>query len=303
MDEFACIRSFISVVEAGSFSAAARRDDISVSAVARMVKSLEDELGVRLINRNTRHQSLTEVGRLFYSRVCAISNDLAMAKGEAQSQHEAVSGLLRVSLRASAATTLIIPALPAFLRSHPDLKLDMTLRDDRFDLIASNVDVAVWLGALPDSELVARRLSPSYRVICASPEYLAERGTPVQPEDVLRHNCIVYGAPRYGKRWYFSKDGKSQQLQVSGSLESDNSLVLLSAAQAGLGLVVLQEWTVRLPIAEGRLVRVLADYTVNPIEEEAALHVVYTNSRGNPRKVRAFVDFLVDLFRVQPSVQ
>jgi DNA-binding transcriptional LysR family regulator len=297
MDELASIRSFISVVEAGSFSAAARRANVSTSAVARTVKSLEDELGVRLLNRNTRHQSLTEVGRRFYERVCAISNDLAMAKGEAQSSHETVTGLLRVSLRASAATTLIIPALKKFQEKHPDIKLDVTLSDERFDLIASNIDVAVWLGDLPDSELVARRLSPSYRVVCGSPDYLATRGVPTHPDDLARHNCIVYTAPHYGDRWHFSKDGRSEVRQVSGSLRSDNSLVLLSAAQAGLGLVVLQEWTVRLPIKEGRLVRVLADYKVNPIEREAALHVVYANSRGNPRKVRAFVDFLINLFR------
>ena len=299
MDEFASIRSFISVVEAGSFSAAARRSNISTSAVARMVKSLEDELGVRLLNRNTRHQSLTEVGRLFYDRVCAISNYLAIAKGEARSQHEAVKGLLRVSFRASAATTLVIPALSAFLQEHPDVKLEMGLSDERFDLIANNIDVAVWLGPLPDSELVARQLSRSYRIICGAPEYLAKRGTPIVPRDLLQHNCIVYSAPGYGNRWYFSKDGKSEHLEVSGSLQTDNSLVLLSAAEAGLGLVVMQEWTVRLPIEQGKLVRVLGDYTVNPIEEEAALHVVYTNSRGNPRKVRAFVDFLIEVFRVQ----
>jgi DNA-binding transcriptional LysR family regulator len=300
MDELASIRNFIVAVEAGSFSAAARRVNTSTSAVARMVKSLEDELGVRLLNRNTRHQSLTEVGRVFYERVRAISNDLTMAKGEAQSRHETATGLLRISLRASAATTLIIPALHLFQQKHPDVKLEISLSDERVDLIANNIDVAVWLGDLPDSELVARRLSKSYRVICGSPEYLEKHGTPVCPQDLLKHNCIVYTAPRYGNCWYFSKNGLSEQLQVMGNLRTDSSLILLSAAQAGLGLVVVQEWTVRRPIEEGKLVRVLEDYVVNPIEREAALHVVYVSSRGNPRKIQAFVGFLVDLFRRPP---
>ena len=171
------------------------------------------------------------------------------------------------------------------------------MSDERVDLIANDSDVAVWLGELPNSDLVARRSSKSHRVICGSPGYLAAHGTPTCPQDLLKHNCIVYTAPQYGDCGQLSKDGRTERLQVVGIIRSNNSLVLLSAAQAGLGLVVLQEWAVRLPIAEGRLVRVLEDYRVNPIEREAALHVAYVNSQSNPRKIRAFVSFLIDLQR------
>jgi DNA-binding transcriptional LysR family regulator len=297
MDELASIRAFINVVDAGSFSAVARRTNVSISVVARLVKSLEDELGVILLNRSTRSQSLTEAGRVFYDRIRPVTNDLTAAKLEAKSFHETVKGVLRVSLRVSAATTAIGPALPGFLAQHPELTLDVSLTDERLDLIANNIDVAVWLGDLPDSELIARRLSPGHREVCGAPKYFELRGMPSTPEDLMSHNCLLYTASSYDSAWTFTKYGVQRRIPVAGNLRSDNGVVLLSAALAGVGLVVLQEWTVRHPIAEGRLVRIFDDYSVNPIDNEAALHVVYPGSRGASRKIRAFVDFLIRLFR------
>lgn len=296
MDEFGRILTFIKVVEAGSFSAAAR-DVSSVSSVARQVKSLEDELGVRLLNRSTRSLALTEPGRRFYERACTIANDLSSAKSEAKSFQESVKGVLRVSLRLSAGTTMIVPALPAFLAQYPELSVDVSLSDERRDLIANNIDVAVWMGHLPDSEIVARRLSPSQRIVCGSPAYFQGHGIPLTPRDLERHSCLLFTARSYGNRWGFTRDGQTEEIQVQGSLRTDNSLVLLSGALSDLGLIVVHEWMVRRPIAQGRLARVLGDYTVNPRPGDAELYAVYASSRGLSRKIRVFVDFLVDLFR------
>lgn len=295
MDEFTRIQTFIRVVEAGSFSAAAREMS-SISSASRQVKSLEDELGVRLLNRNTRSLSLTEPGRRFYERACAIFNDLSNAKSDAKSFQDSVKGVLRVSIRVSAGTTMIVPALPAFMAQYPELSLDISLSDERRDLIANNIDVAVWMGHIPDSEIVARRLSPSQRIVCGSPAYFERHGIPRTPEDLRRHNCLLYTARDYGSRWAFSRDGREQEIEVQGSLRTDNSLVLLSAALSDLGLIVVHEWMVRLYIADGRLARVLGDYGVNPRPGDAELYAVYPSSRGLSRKVRVFVDFLVDLF-------
>src|SRR5438105_7121798 len=165
MDEFTRIQTFIRVVEAGSFSAAAR-DVSSTSSVARQVKALEDELGVRLLNRSTRSLSLTDAGRSFYSRVTAISKDLRVAKAEVKSLHDEVKGPLRVSLRVGAGTPVIVPALPRLLARYPELMLDISLSDEKKNLVTTGIDVAVWLGESPYSDVVARRLSRSRRIVC-----------------------------------------------------------------------------------------------------------------------------------------
>ena len=183
--------------------------------------------------------------------------------------------MLRVSLRVSAATTIIVPALPALLEQYPELSLDISLTDERIDLIANNIDVAVWMGNLPDSEIVARRLSPSQRIVCGSPAYFERHGVPQTPADLRRHNCVLFAAPSYGNVWAFTKDGQQEEIEVRGKVRSSNALVLLSAAVAGLGVIVVHEWMVRLIISQGRLVRVLSDHTVNPTTGEAELYAVY----------------------------
>jgi DNA-binding transcriptional LysR family regulator len=295
MDELGRIKTFIKVVEAGSFSAVARHE-LSVSSVARQVKSLEDELGVRLLNRNTRNLSLTEPGRLFYERVSLIANALGKAKQEASSFQDSAKGLLRVSLRTSAGAAMIVPALPRFLGSYPELTVDVTFADQRCDLIAENIDVAVWIGELPDADIIARRLSPSRRILCASPEYFRLHGVPKNPSDLVRHNCLLYTVPGYYDHWILTKDGRPEKVPVAGNLKTDNSIALLSAALSHMGLIVVHEWMVRMYIAQGRLARVLAEYEIKPTATEADLHVVYPSSRGLSLKVRVFVDFLSELF-------
>src|SRR2546426_6327667 len=271
MDDFTRIKTFIKVVEAGSFSAAAR-DASSISSVARQVQSLEDELGIRLLNRSTRSLSLTEVGRRFYDRSKAIASELNIAKAEVKSLHDDVKGLLRVRLRVAAGTTLIVPALPKLLAQYPELSLDITLSDERCDLIANEIDVAVWLGEPPNAEIVARRLSPSRRIVCASQGYLEEHGVPQAPQDLRKHECLVHSALPYCNQWSFTRGAEREDVEVRGGLRSDNSLVLLSSAMAGMGLVIVQQWMVSPLIAAGRLQRVLGEWTVSPRTGDAALY-------------------------------
>lgn len=295
MDEFAQIQAFIRVVETGSFSAAARQGS-SISSVARQVKSLEERLGVRLLNRSTRSLSLTEPGKVFYERVSDIVRRLSDAREETKSFETGVKGVLRVSLRVTTGTTIIVPALPAFLARFPDLSVDISLTDERLDLVANNIDVAVWMGSLPDSDLVARRLCASQRIVCGSPAYFQRRQVPRKPADLRHHNCILFAARSYGNVWGFTKGQHHEEVEVHGNLRSSNGLVLLSAALADVGVVVVHEWMVRAHIAQGHLLRVLDDYTVNPTTAEADLFAVYRGRVGLPRKVRAFVDFLAELF-------
>jgi DNA-binding transcriptional LysR family regulator len=301
MDDFTRIETFIKVAEVGSFSAAARATNSSISSVARQVQSLEEELGIRLLNRSTRSLSLTEPGRLFYERVGAIAKDLSNAKSEATSFQDSVKGVLRILLRVSTGTTIIIPALPSLLNQYPELSFDISLSDERLDLVANNIDVAVWMGHIPDSEIVARRLSPSRRIVCGSPGYFARQGVPKSPEDLQHHNCLLYTARSYSNVWGFAKDDIRQEIKVQGNLRSDNGSVLLSAALADVGVIMVHEWMVRLPMAEGRIVKVLSDYCVSPKAGDAELYAVYPSSRGLSRKVRIFIDFLVQLFQGQEA--
>jgi DNA-binding transcriptional LysR family regulator len=296
MDDFTRIKTFIKVVEAGSFSAAAR-DESSVSTVARQVKSLEDELGVRLLNRSTRRLALTDTGRRFYERVSAIEQELRKAKSEVSSLEENVKGLLRVQLRVTAGTTIVVPALPGFLSQYPELELDISLTDERRDLIAHNIDVAMWLGDLPNSQIVARRLSRSGRIVCGSPAYFKKHGIPRKPYDLRQHSCLLFAAPSYGNLWNFTRSGQLEEVEVHGTVKSDNGLVLLSSALADLGVIVAHKWMVRDLMAGGQLTRVLSEYTVNPRTGDADLYAVFPSSRGLSRKVRVFVDFLVETFR------
>jgi DNA-binding transcriptional LysR family regulator len=212
-----------------------------------------------------------------------------------------VKGVLRILLRVSTGTTIIIPALPNLLNQYPELSFDISLSDERLDLVANNIDVAVWMGHIPDSEIVARRLSPSRRIVCGSPGYFARHGVPQSPDDLQRHNCLLYTARSYSNVWGFAKDDIRQEIKVQGNLRSDNGSVLLSAALSDVGVIMVHEWMVRLPMSEGRIMKVLSDYCVSPKAGDAELYAVYPSSRGLSRKVRIFIDFLVQLFQGQEA--
>lgn len=286
------------VVETGSFSAAVR--DVSavssVSSVARQVRALEDEMGVRLLNRNTRRLSLTEAGQRLYDSACRLIGEFDQVQAELVSMHEQVKGVLRVSLRISLGMAIVVPALPAFFARHPDLTIDLTLTDERRDLIANNIDVAVWLGPMADSEMVSKRLLPTRRIICGSSSYFARKGIPEKPEDLAQHDCLLFSAPNYSNSWGLQKDGRYQEVAVRGPIVADNGLVLVSLLRDGAGLAILPEWMMRRELDSGAIVRVMQDYTVSPHPSHADLHVVYASSRAMSRKVRAFVDFLVETF-------
>ena len=297
MDELAGIRIFVQVVEEGSLSATARQNHASVSSIARQVKSLEDLLGTRLLNKTTRNQSLTEAGQIFYERAKLILEDIDRVKRDVSSFQNSVKGLLRVYLRTSAGTAVILPALPRFLERHPQLAIDVTLGDERIDLVANSIDVAVWLGHLTDSSMVARRLSASRRVVCGNPQYFKRHGRPREPADLSKHNCLVYKATHYGNIWRFSKGANRIDIPVAGNLQTSSGSALMAAALAGLGLMVVQKWMVNSALKNGALVSVLEDYDVSPTDTDTALYAVYPHSKGLSPKARAFVDYLIELFR------
>lgn len=296
MDELYKIRAFLGVVEKGSFSAAARHEGVSVSSIARRVAALEEDLGVRLLNRNTRSLSVTEAGAHFCERTKEAVRELDSAKLEATSFQTSVKGMLKVSMRVSIGA-MVLPKIKEFLERHPDVTLDLSLTDERLDLLQNTIDVAVWIGQLNDSDLIARLLSPGRRVVCASPGYLEQHGIPQHPSELQNHVCLPHRAPNYDGTWRFTKDGERFDFRANGSFQSSSPLALMSTAMAGLGLVVLQYFMVEAELKAGTLVAVLTDYHVSPTEADTAIYAVYPHSRYLSPKARAFIDFLVELFQ------
>lgn len=295
MEDLKRIRTFLKVAVTGSFSGAAG-DELAVSTVARQVKALEEELDARLFNRNSRRLSLTEAGQRLFDRMRPLLAQVDATKEEIKSLQEEVKGTLRVALRVAAGTTVVIPALPRFIVRYPDVTLDILFSDERRDLIANQIDVAIWLGQLPDSDIIARRLTSTRRIVAASSRYLTRHGVPERPEALKDHKCLYYTAPTYGPHWSFRKNGETVNVQVGGSVHCDNGPALLSLARMDLGLVALPNWMLRPHLADGTMLRVLQDYEFRAHAGQAEHFVVYPSSKGLSRKVRAFVDFLVEEF-------
>jgi DNA-binding transcriptional LysR family regulator len=297
MNELAMIRIFIQVAEDGSFSATARRRNMSVSSIARQISGLEDKIGARLLNRTTRHQGLTEVGKIYYEKMRLIVADIESVNEIVASYYEEVKGVLKAHIRSSAAR-VILPELDQFLMAHPDIILDLTLTDERADLVSGGIDVAVWLGNLEDSTFIARRLTLTRRVIVGSPAYFDIHGEPKEPGDLLHHNCIIYSQSHFSKNmWRLKRGPETVDVPVSGNLQTSTGWSLYDCVIHGLGIAVIQEWMVSRELKEGRLRRVLTDYDPNPVELDIPLFVVYPHSHGLPPKTRAFIDFLVRIFK------
>lgn len=297
MDKITEMNVFIAAVTQGSFSAAARALDMTPSAVSKQIKRLEDRLGVELFHRTTRRISLTEPGQEFFARCERILAEIEAAEEAAGALQHAVRGTLRVSATATFTRMVVLPRISPFLEAHPELSLELELTDRRVDVLQEGWDVAIRLSEqLDDPTLVGRRLAANERVICAAPEYLRRHGTPRSPEQLLAHNCLtLYTVSRFND-WSFTDAGGSRVLHVGGNLEANSADALYHAALAGVGLARLSTWLVAEDVRAGRLVPVLPEYR----HADSAFFVLYPPARQLSRKVRVFVDFLVELFQPAP---
>lgn len=299
MDQLGAIRSFVNVVQRGSFSAGAKAEHTSQATVSKRVAALEQHLGVQLLHRTSRNQSLTQAGADFYEKSLAIIAELEEAEASARSQVATPRGLLRITGAFPLARLLIAPILPKYLDRHPEVKIDLVLTDKHVDLVAQGVDVAVRAQQLPDSNLVARKLFDNPMYLLASPAYLERTGTPQKPDDLAEHNCLIYSSSSSVNIWKFNRMGHDYSVAVSGSLQCDNGDTLLEAAISGLGLLVLPYWMVHKQLASGELVEVMPDFEPAPLP----IHVVYPERRYLPLKVRSFVEFLTEEFSRNPVLK
>jgi DNA-binding transcriptional LysR family regulator len=297
MDRLAAMEAFVRVAECGSFSQAARRLHASKSVVSRQVGALEAELGARLIHRTTRALTLTEAGRSYFERASRILADIEEANASVGQLQAAPRGRLRVNAPMSFGFLHLAPAAPAFLARYPDVELEMIMNDRFVDLVEEGFDVAVRIGKLDDSSLVARRLAPARRAVCGAPAYLAAHGTPASPDDLRAHQCLCYSNLSPSQDWRFvSPDGRPWSVEVKGRLHANNGDALRAAALQGFGLVNLPTFIVGRDLQAGDLVAVLDPF----IPQDSAVHAVYPHARHLSPKVRAFVDFLAERCGPQP---
>jgi DNA-binding transcriptional LysR family regulator len=298
MQSLTDIAIFVKVVELSSFTAAAEALEMSQPVVSKAITRLEEKLGARLLNRTTRKLSLTEAGSALYRRAAQALSQIEDAELEVASFQTEPRGTLRVSAPMSFSILHMGSLLARFSTRYPGVTLDFQLDDRTVDLVQEGFDLAIRIGQLEDSSLVARRIIPCPVVLCAAPSYLATHGTPQVPEDLLEHECLVYTNLRSPREWRFTdKTGAQHVVPVNGRLHSNNGLVERDAAVAGLGIVSLPTFYVGDELRSGTLVPILCEYTPTPV----ALYAVYPQQRKLLPKVRAFIDFLVEHFGDQPS--
>ena len=297
MNRLSAIESFVKVAELKSFSQAARRLNTSKSVISRHITGLEAQLGLRLFHRTTRSLTLTEAGRGYYERVAQILIDLEEADQSISRLQIIPRGRLTVSAPMSFGFLHLAPALDDFLAAFPELEVDVIMSDRFVDLVEDGFDVAVRIGELTESSLIAKKLSPIRRVICASPNYLAAHGTPKSPKELAQHQCLCNSNLPSGQEWRFlMPDGKPLSLAVNGRMTINNGDALRVAALNHLGLTFLPTFIVGRDLQAGTLISVLDDY----LPQTLALHAVYSNARYLSPKVRAFIDFLASRFGPRP---
>lgn len=293
MDRFDQLRVLTAIVEGGSLSAAARKLEITPSAVSKQLSALEDRLGVRLFNRTTRKLSLTDEGGAFYERARAILSDLAEAEGSLADQTGVPRGRLVVDAPIAFGRYCVGPVLGDFLRAYPEVHLELRLSDRLIDPIEEGVDLVIRIGEMKDSALIGRRLSKNRRLVVGAPGYLDRRGRPEVPEDLKDHACLVHSLRRPRGEWQFmGEDGGSQGLPVSGPFESMDIEILRLQAMDGMGLAQLPVWLVARDLESGALEEVLHDH----LSPDSDIFILYPSARHLSPKVRRFLDFLVERF-------
>jgi DNA-binding transcriptional LysR family regulator len=289
MDRIGDIALFLRVLDLGSISAAARSLDVSVAVASQRLKRLERDLDVRLLHRTTRRLHPTPEGLLLAEQGRVLVEDLeALAEGLRRTG-SGITGTLRVTMSSTFGRLYVSPLIPEFLALHPGVRVSVDLNDMQVDLVSAGMDLAIRIGALADSTLVARQLASNKRVICASPEYLRKHGAPKTPNDLVNHECLLLVGNQGRNDVWRMQDGEREiAVRVSGRFESNQGELLRDAAVAGLGIASHATWHVAKDLREGRLQAVLTEYPL----AETGIHAVMPQRRLVPPRVRAFVDFL-----------
>lgn len=289
MDRLQAMETFVRVIEAGSFKQAADTLNVLPSTVTRNIKDLESHLGARLLNRTTRAVSATDAGLRFYDSCKAILRELQQAETQASQQAGALHGTIKIGTTSSLARHCLIAALPAFMRRHPRVELELHLSDATADIVRQGLDCVIRTGALRSSQLVARRIGRFHWIVCGAPDYLSQHGTPDTVEALQQHIAVGYLGGHAGRlaHWEFQQDAQTTAVAMQESVRVDDTDAYVEAGIAGLGLIRVASYMVREHLAAGRLIRVLEAAHAEP----EPISMLYPHSRHLSPTVRAFVDW------------
>jgi DNA-binding transcriptional LysR family regulator len=292
MDRLTSMAVFVRVADLGSFAAAAKDLRLSPTMVGKHMRHLEKRLGALLVNRSTRRQSLTELGRNYVEHCRHVLEVIDAGEALAEEAMRAPRGRIRVGSSLTFGAHALAPALVPFLKQYPEITVELELTDRIVDLVDDGLDVAIRVGPLIDSTMMARALSPYYAVVCASPDYIAERGAPGHPRDLLDHECLGFEGWTEGLRWTFIGDEGEISVEVKSRLQINNAFAIRSAALAGAGIIMQRRELLADDIAEGRLKILLPDYKLPPRPR----HVVWLQNRRMTPKLRVFLDYIIKLY-------
>jgi DNA-binding transcriptional LysR family regulator len=293
VDKLAALRAFVKVVELGSFTEAGRQLHLSRSAISKHVADLENDLGVQLLNRTTRHAGPTENGRAYFEQALTILTDLDAADRTVAHLQSSPRGLLRVNAPMSFGTIKLGPVLADFMARYPELQIQLVLTDEQVDPVQEGLDVTLRIAELESSSLIARKLMGIDRAVCAAPDYLARRGTPAHPSELREHDCLTYGFLSTGTQWKLTGPDGDHWIQPRWKLCANNAEVLRDAAVAGRGIAVLPVFLAANELKRGALRPILGAFKAPPL----ALYAIYPPTRHLALKVRLLIDFLVERMR------
>lgn len=293
---------FVEAVRKRSFAAVARDRQVDPATISRAIAALEHELKLRLFQRTTRTVEPTEAGMVYFERVEPLISELGKAHLAAADVNERPRGVLRIACPVSFAELNVTPLLPEFAERYPELRFELLLTDAPLDLIAEHLDVAIRVGPLHDSTLIARKLCPMIARVCAAPAYLRAHGRPATPAELIDHRCLVLAMPGFSRdRWKFTDaQGQTREVAVKEVLRTSNAMALKQCALAGMGITLQARWMVGREVRDGRLIDLFPAYQVTAALDDAAAWLLYPSRTYIPQKVRVFVDYLREKFRDGP---
>ncbi|RQR25769.1 LysR family transcriptional regulator [Burkholderia sp. Bp9142] len=292
MDRLACMKVFVRAVEAGSISSAANELNMSPQLAGKQIRALEEGLGIKLLSRTTRRQSLTDSGQLFYERAKSILAEMEAAEALMAETRAEPRGRLRISAPITFGSHGLAPEIPEYLSQHPEVSVDLNLSNRTVDLVEEGFDVVFRTGDLPDSSLIARRLGWYRLVLCAAPDYIRSAGKLRSPEDLANHECLVFSHTVLRTQWTFDGPDGRVSVPIKGRFSTNSGEALRSTAVAGMGILLQPYELVADEIAAGRLVRLLPEYE----PPARALHALYASDRQMTPKLRSFLEFAVNRF-------
>lgn len=297
MNRLLTAEAFVIVVDEGGFTAAARRLGVTKSYVSKLVSQLEERLGMRLLHRTTRKVTLTEPGLAYYERCTEAVRAMEEAETEAAHRQQTPRGRLRVTLPTAFCVPALVRPITEFQARYPDLTIDTFYTDRHVDLLMEGFDLAIRIGEVREGSLIVRKLTSADRILCASPEYLAMRGTPKEPEDLIRHECILYSLSAQPKFWRLRGPRGDVTIEVAGRVVTNHACMLVEAARQGLGILLIPGIFCEQYLRDGQLRHVLPGW-----ELPTPMHAVFPGSRHPPHKVRMFADLMSEYFSAYPWI-